>query len=385
MNTEFYNNIPAPVEKVISSRPYVAYGEENTFPQDMANLLILSPIHQACVSKKIEFAQGQKITFDSNINLSQVNDKGESIQDILEKCMADKVVFGQYAINVVWSRDGKSIASLEHVDFSQLRSGKRNPYGVVNEWYYCRDWQDVRRNKIISIPAFDPSLALEEPNQLFVYSEYAPGAQYYAKPDYLSALAYVYLDYEIGNHHIANVKKNFAPGVIINLKHQTDGPEDRDAIYESMIDQYQGTKNSGEPFIVFGPEGIEVTQVNSSGNGDMYQALNEMTQQYILTAHRITSPMILGIKTAGQLGGRSEMVDATELFQNNVIVPIQNSVTKPIQKMLALGGIQTTFNIEQLEIIKPLMPESLMKENLTQNEIREEYGYEPIVEPTQPQ
>jgi hypothetical protein len=53
--------------------------------------------------------------------------------------------------------------------------------------------------------------------------------------------------------------------------------------------------------------------------------------------------------------------------------------------MLALGGIQTTFNIEQLEIIKPLMPESLMKENLTQNEIREEYGYEPIVEPTQPQ
>ena len=145
MNTEFYNNIPAPVEKVISSRPYVAYGEENTFPQDMANLLILSPIHQACVSKKIEFAQGQKITFDSNINLSQVNDKGESIQDILEKCMADKVVFGQYAINVVWSRDGKSIASLEHVDFSQLRSGKRNPYGVVNEWYYCRDWQDVRR------------------------------------------------------------------------------------------------------------------------------------------------------------------------------------------------------------------------------------------------
>ena len=69
-NVEFYNNIPAPIEKVVTSRPYVAYGEENNFPQDMANLLILSPIHQACVAKKIEFAQGQKITFDSNINLS---------------------------------------------------------------------------------------------------------------------------------------------------------------------------------------------------------------------------------------------------------------------------------------------------------------------------
>jgi len=385
MNTEFYNNIPAPVELIYANKEYVVYGENNTFPQDMANLLILSPIHQACVQKKIEFSKGQKITYNSSIPLNVVNDKGESIQDIIFKCISDKIIFQQYALNIVWSRDGKSISSIEHVDFSQLRSGRRNAYGDVERWFYCRDWSDLRRNKVIPIRSFNKDLALEEPNQLYVYTEYIPGSQYYSKPDYLSALAYVYLDYEIGNHHIANVKKNFSPGVILNLKHQTDSPEERDTIFRSLMDQYQGTRNSGEPLIVFGPDGIEVTQVNSSGNGEMYQVLNESTQQYILTAHRITSPMLLGIKTAGQLGGRTELVDATELFQNNVIVPIQNSVLKPIEKMLSIGGIDATFEVDQLQIIKPMMPESLMKDNLTQNEIREEYGYEPTEQPIQPE
>ena len=51
-----------------------------------------------------------------------------------------------------------------------------------------------------------------------------------------------------------------------------------------------------------------------------------MVEQKILTAHRITSPMILGIKTPGQLGGREEVIDAYLLLLNTVIKPMQQTI-----------------------------------------------------------
>jgi hypothetical protein len=44
--------------------------------------------------------------------------------------------------------------------------------------------------------------------------------------------------------------------------------------------------------------------------------------------------MILGIKTAGQLGGRDEMLDAYQLFLQTVIKPVQEEMLKVFEKVL---------------------------------------------------
>jgi hypothetical protein len=59
-----------------------------------------------------------------------------------------------------------------------------------------------------------------------------------------------------------------------------------------------------------------------------------MVTQKILTAHRITSPMILGIKTAGQLGGREEIIDAYLLLVNTVIRPYQQEILSVFEELL---------------------------------------------------
>ena len=59
-----------------------------------------------------------------------VNGK-EVISEIMRKCALDYILFGGFALNCIWSNDGKSIAEIYHVDFSRLRSGKLNPENVI--------------------------------------------------------------------------------------------------------------------------------------------------------------------------------------------------------------------------------------------------------------
>jgi hypothetical protein len=59
-------------------------------------------------------------------------------------------------------------------------------------------------------------------------------------------------------------------------------------------------------------------------------------EQTILTSHRITNAMILGIKEAGTLGGREELLDSYNLFLEIVVKPIQNEMLKDFEKVLFL-------------------------------------------------
>jgi hypothetical protein len=75
-------------------------------------------------------------------------------------------------------------------------------------------------------------------------------------------------------------------------------------------------------------------------------------EQTVLSAFRITSPQILGIKTAGQLGGREELLDAYQLFLQTVIIPIQESMLKTFEKLIFLRDKQTiNLQIEQNQIL----------------------------------
>ena len=103
--------------------------------------------------------------------------------------------------------------------------------------------------------------------------------------------------------------------------------------------QYQGSGNAGQLMYmdVDAPENAPViTPINSNGSDDYYIAINDMVVQKILTAHRITSPMILGIKTAGQLGGRDEVTDAYLLLVNTVIRPFQQVLLAEVENFLHL-------------------------------------------------
>jgi hypothetical protein len=102
----------------------------------------------------------------------------------------------------------------------------------------------------------------------------------------------------------------------------------------------------------------QITPINTNGADGYYTTINEMVVQHILTSHRITSPMILGIKTEGQLGGRTEMIDAYLLFLNTVIRPYQQSILDVFHELLSINYGDVTIGVQQLKLFEDGSEES---------------------------
>jgi hypothetical protein len=94
-----------------------------------------------------------------------------------------------------------------------------------------------------------------------------------------------------------------------------------------------------------------ITPIASNGTDEYYTTINDLVTQKILTAHRITSPMMLGIKTEGQLGGRDETMDAYLLFTNTVVRPFQQAILDCFDEIFKINyGNDYILGVEQLKL-----------------------------------
>jgi hypothetical protein len=178
---------------------------------------------------------------------------------------------------------------------------------------------------------------IEEPKQILVHQPYRPGQQYYPLPDYVGANAVIDLDKEVDNFHINNLKNGLAPSLqITTFTNATD--DERQAIEAMLRQQYQGTNNAGGLMYidVDAPENApQITPIPQNGADGYYTTVNDMVTQKILTAHRITSPALLGIKQNTGLGNNAEEIEtAWRLFLNTVILPYQQSILTVLEKLL---------------------------------------------------
>jgi hypothetical protein len=88
--------------------------------------------------------------------------------------------------------------------------------------------------------------------------------------------------------------------------------------------------------------------------------------------------MLFGVKTEGQLGGRSEMREASELFQNTYVNSKQQALEEVINYLLKFNDIIAELEIKKTEPISFQFTEQIISTNMTQDEIREKLGLAPI-------
>jgi hypothetical protein len=100
--------------------------------------------------------------------------------------------------------------------------------------------------------------------------------------------------------------------------------------------------------------------------------MSNRVKESIFIGHRVTNPILFGVKEAGQLGARNELDLAYEIFTNTYIAERQNTLLRTIKK-LAFYEIQKS----EIEII-PLKPidsvdltSDIILANLTRKEIRD--------------
>lgn len=341
-------------QEVIKNKPWVYYGDDNIFPNHLLALYQYCSINRACINAIVYGVKGKNLTVkEGDPNAIAMANRSETVYEVFEKCVVDRVLFGGYALNIVKSNDG-GISEFYHTDFSRLRAGKEDDFGNIGTYFYSIDWKNPQKYKPVEIPSFNMSPDTE-PSQIMYFKRYSPSMSYYPPPDYLAGVTTIQLDIEIKNFHLNNTQNSMMPSCAVIFKNGVPSEEERDIMYRQLEAKYSSTNNAGKFFLFYAenPETApEIIPIPNNASDAWYTNMAPQIEQTILTSHRITSPMILGIKTPGQLGGRNEMLDAYDLFLETVIKPIQEEVLKGFEKVLFLknDGI-VNLGIEQNQLL----------------------------------
>ena len=381
----------APQIQEARGKNWIEYGTDdykNLYPNFIIDLYYNSGTHSAIINATAQMIAGQDITaketdtVELNAKLENffknANSK-ETLHEVIKKCAFDFKLQGGFALNVIYSKSGQ-VAELYHVPVERLRVGLPNELGKVDKYYICADWSNIRRNKPQEVAAFNP-LDRTTPSQILYTGLYSPNMEMYYTPDYSSACNWALIDQKVSEYHLGNIERGFSGSYFINMNNGVPTAEERLQIERSIEKKFTGSGNAGKFVLSFSDSkdrAAEITPIDVSNADKQYLALQELLVQNIMTGHRVTSPMLLGVKTEGQLGGRDELMQAFEIYQNTVVKPYQEHILKTIEKILLVNDIKADLQIVQSSPIMTTFTVEDMRNVMTKEEIREKLGLEPL-------
>jgi len=372
------------------SGKYITYGFANEYPYYLLDNYRRSSKHNAIVNGKVNYIMGggwqagDDLTVEQQARFIKFFDgmsSTEDLNDITEKLVLDLELFNGFAVAVTWSKLG-TIAKMEHVPFEKIRVDKEDKMFQVADWYNDDMMQLFPKvGDIEKIPAFDTENRLGK--QLFYYRVYAAGVKHYPLPEYIGGNAWIEADVQVANFHNNNLRNNFWGGYLINFNNGIPTPEEQGDIERQIKRKFSGTDNAGRFVVTFNDDAAKAPTLEPLTPSDMdkqFEILNKAIQQEIFIAHRVTNPMLFGVKTEGQLGGRNELVEAYELFKATYVNDRVRKVERMINYLGSFNGVEG-MELIPVEPITERLSEQALLQIMTQDELREKAGLQPLEKP----
>ena len=346
----------------VSEKPrnaWVEYGEDNNFYQYLIDLFHSSPTNNAAIQgiSDLIYGEGMEAAEGSSLEAYVNFIKIFQAEDVRRVCH-DLKLFGHASFQLTLDK-GKVVGAF-HIPRNYLRPAKVNDEGEVDTFYFSNDWSKAKSPKFApqAFPAFGHQAAGDDVAILSVES-YSPGSVYFSPVDYQGGLQYAELEGEIANYHLNNIKNGLAPSMMINFNNGVPPIEEQFEIERDILAKWGGSSNSGKAIIAFNdsPDNaatIDAVQLSDAHN--QYQFLSDECIRKVMVAHRITSPMLLGIKDNTGLGNNAEELQvAYELFKNSVIKPFRHLVAEAAESVMAHNGQEIDLYFKDLS---PVMMEA---------------------------
>jgi hypothetical protein len=366
---------------------YITYGAFNEYPYYLLDNYRRSSKHNAIVNGKVNYIvgggwqPGDKMTVEQQARYAKFFDglsEHDDLNDITEKLVLDLEIFNGFAVCVHWNKMG-TIAKMEHIPFEKIRVDKEERMFQVAEWYNDDMVQLFPKiGDVEKIPAFDPDNRIGK--QLFYYRVYAAGVKSYPLPEYMGGLAYIEADCQIANFHNQNLRNNFWGGYLINFNNGIPTPEEQSDIERQIKRKFSGTDNAGRFVVTFNDDVTKAPTLEPLTPSDMdkqFDILNKTIQQEIFISHRVVNPMLFGVKTEGQLGGRQELVEAYELFKATYVNDRVRKVERMINYLGSFNGVEG-MELIPVEPITERLSEQALLQIMTPEELREKAGLPPL-------
>ncbi len=365
----------SPIVEEVPNQEWVGYGADNNYFQFLIDRYNGSPTNNACINGISQQIYGKGLgATDSDRKPEQYAQMITLFKkDIVRKLCYDLKLMGQCAIQIIYSKDRTKIAQIEHMPIETLRAEKCNEDGEVPAYYYYKDWTKLKpSDKPLRIPAYGMS---KENIEIYYIKPYKAGFYYYAPVDYQGGLQYCELEEEISNYHLNNIMNGLSPSMLINFNNGTPNPQERELIEQRIAQKFSGSSNAGKFILSFNDNKeaqAEITPVQLSDAHNQYQFLSDESQSKVLVAHRVVSPMLLGIKDKTGLGNNAdEIKTASLLMDNTVIRPFQELLIDCFDNILSYNDIALNLYFITLQ---PLEFTDVDRSVQTDEEIEEETG-----------
>ena len=351
-------------------RDWINYGDDNNYYSYLIKLYTNSTTNHSIINGVVNMVYGQGL---DALNSNKKPNEYAAMRSIvsnncLRKVCLDLKLLGEGAFQVLY-KDGQ-VLKAEHFPRQTLRPEKCNENGNIEGYYYSADWTKVKQNdnpKRIAAFGFGNG---KEP-EIKICRKYVSGYDYISPVDYQGALAYAELESEISDYLINDVQNNFSGTKVVNFNNGVPDAQQQLQIKNDVMRKLTGAR--GEKVVIaFNNNAESKTTVDDIPLNDApahYEYLSNECTKKLIVGHRITSPLLLGIRAENNgLGSNAdEIKTASLLFDNVTIKPYQHLLTECIDDILAVNGISLKL------YFRTLQPLSFIEtENAITNEAREE-------------
>lgn len=344
---------------------WIQYGEQDMYPYFLQDLYASSSIHNAIVKGTADMIYGNGLTatnkddyVDQWLEVVKLIGDGEC----LKRAAFDLKLYGHCYFNVIWSVDRSRPAELHHIPVADVRAGVADSEDDPPIFYLHEDWTKAQGKPTQPIPAFSTDDRTAA-SQILHVRMYSPMNNYYAVPDYIGSTNYIELDRDISEFHLNNIKNGLFPSMMLTFNNGIPTDDEREKMERAIYDKFSGASNAGKILINWNDNAEDAPKVDPFNLTDphkMYDYLSDQVVQRILSGHRVTSPLLFGLRSEGGGFGSNadEMRDAYDLYLNTAVKPFQDAILKGLRPVFSANNITLDLKFDKLIPARFLDPEA---------------------------
>lgn len=360
MSNKLNNIIPNLVQKDYSigqpfidkaaRRDWVRFGYDNLYPQLCLDLASASPLQKAILENKLSYLYGAGLAkTEDNVYTPNLIEGWDSL---IYKCMTDFTYLNAFSVQVIMNEGGNSF-SFYHQPVDQVRLGQYNDYNVIEKAYLCSNWAKAQRDRIIEIKMWGSETPRKGERYLMYFKRHQLGEYFYAIPQWMSAANYIAADAALSAYYNNYVRNNFSANLCI--KYPAEPDEDKKAeLYKNLMASFGGSENAGNILLLFGENGVtpEISSIESV-NADLYNSVVDTVKLAIVSANRLTSPILAGISTSSGFSSKSdEIIAATVQYRLTVINSDRQFIMDKFNDLLSMNGLPRVLSIQDYNLQK---------------------------------
>jgi hypothetical protein len=352
------SNYIRPEIKEVQGKKWVLNGRNNEFYKTIIDAYNGSTTNSAIIDSYANFIYGKGI--DSNEKLTKpkewsalntIFDKKE-----LRKICKDFEMFGEASVEVKYLNN--EVRKVYHIAKERVAPEVANEDGDITGYWYSYDFSNVQKYKPERYDAFGFGSGGGERSEIYIIRDYQVGQFYYSNPSYVSGLSWAKFEEEFQNYCIKHIQNGLSFGYIINMNAGVQASEIE--IMEStrrIRENLTGSNKAGNFFLNWNDNKdseITITALEVSEAHKQYEYLSAEARQQLCTAHKLTSPMLVGIKEASGFSSNAEEIKVgfAELMIN-VITPKQEIILDGLMEILSANGISLDLQFLSLRSEAP--------------------------------